>query len=44
MLQTVVLARVIVDVDQVTLTAKGVTALVNVLHSQDDKAVILASK
>ena len=38
----VILARVIVDVDQVTLTAEGVTRLVRILRSQDDNAVILA--
>ena len=37
-----VLARVIVDVDQVTLTAEGVTQLVKVLRSDDDNAIILA--
>ena len=41
-LQMVILARVIVDVDQVTLTAEGVTRLVRILRSQDDNAVILA--
>ena len=42
--QVVVLARVIVDVNQVTLTAEGVTRLVRILRSQDDNAVILAGK
>ena len=37
------LARVIVDVDQVALTAEGVTQLVKVLRSDDDNAVILAA-
>ena len=40
--QIVVLARVIVDVDQVALTAEGVTQLVKVLRSDDDNAIILA--
>ena len=40
--QIVVLARVIVDQDQVNLTADGVTQLTSVLKSDDDNAVILA--
>ncbi|XP_070211365.1 ankyrin and armadillo repeat-containing protein-like isoform X4 [Littorina saxatilis] len=40
--QVVVLARVIVDQDQVTLTAKGITLLVDKLQSQDDKVLVLA--
>ena len=40
----VVLARVIVDVDQVSLSAKGVTTLVHILKSKDDHAVILAGR
>ena len=39
-----VLARVIVDRDQVDLTAHGVKALVSVLRSDDDNAVILSGK
>ena len=41
-LQVVILARVIVDRDQVYLTADGVTKLVNILKSKDETAVILA--
>ena len=41
-LQIVVLARVIVDHDQVSLTALGVTKVTEVLRSDDDNAVILA--
>lgn len=40
--QIVVLSRVIVDRDQVELTAEGVKALVKVLSSDDDNAIILA--
>lgn len=40
--QLVVLARVIVDSDQVTLTATGITKLVKMLQSSDDNVVILA--
>ena len=40
--QIVVLARVIVDHDQVSLTALGVTKVTEVLRSDDDNAVILA--
>lgn len=40
--QIVVLARVIVDQDQVTLTARGITMLVDKLLSQDDKVLVLA--
>ena len=40
--QVVVLARVIVDQDQVTLTARGIMLLVNKLQSQDDKVLVLA--
>ena len=39
----VVLARVIVDRDQVELTADGVQSLVNILRSSDDKALILGA-
>ena len=42
LLQVVILARVIVDRDQVYLTADGVTKLVNILKSEDETAVILA--
>ena len=41
-MQVVVLARVIVDQDQVTLTAKGIMLLVNKLQSADDKVLVLA--
>ncbi|XP_076094844.1 ankyrin and armadillo repeat-containing protein-like isoform X1 [Mytilus galloprovincialis] len=41
--QIVVLARVIVDDDQVTLTARGVTILVNKVKSHDDNVVVRAS-
>ncbi|XP_064647682.1 ankyrin and armadillo repeat-containing protein-like isoform X2 [Lineus longissimus] len=41
--QIVVLARVIIDRDQVSLTALGVTTLVETLSSKDDNAVILAA-
>lgn len=41
-LQIVVLARVIVDEDQVLLTARGITLLVDKLNSEDDKVIILA--
>ncbi|XP_022079769.1 ankyrin and armadillo repeat-containing protein-like isoform X2 [Acanthaster planci] len=40
--QIVVLARVIVDSDQVTLSAEGVTRLVRLLQSPDDDTVILS--
>ncbi|KAK7484931.1 hypothetical protein BaRGS_00023851, partial [Batillaria attramentaria] len=40
--QIVVLARVIVDQDQVTLTAQGITVLVNKLHSKEDNVLVLA--
>ncbi|XP_038077595.1 ankyrin and armadillo repeat-containing protein-like isoform X2 [Patiria miniata] len=40
--QIVVLARVILDRDQVSLSAEGVTTLVRLLKSQDDNTVILA--
>ncbi|XP_078582860.1 ankyrin and armadillo repeat-containing protein-like [Branchiostoma floridae x Branchiostoma japonicum] len=39
----VVLARVIVDQDQVMLTARGVTQLVELLQSDDDNTVVLAA-
>lgn len=42
-LQIVVLARVIVDCDQVSLTAQGVTLLVKKLGSDDDNVIVLAS-
>lgn len=38
-----VLARVIVDRDQVLLTAQGVTLLVRKLASDDDNVIVLAS-
>ena len=41
--QIVVLARVIIDHDQVSLTAEGVTLLVNKLDSDDDNVIVLAS-
>lgn len=41
--QIVVLARVIVDQDQVNLTAEGVTLLVSNLKSKDDNAIVLAA-
>ena len=41
-MQVVVLARVIVDQDQVTLTAKGIMLLVTKLQSADDKVLVLA--
>ncbi|XP_033640039.1 ankyrin and armadillo repeat-containing protein-like isoform X1 [Asterias rubens] len=40
--QIVVLARVILDRDQVSLSAEGVTTLVRLLRSGDDNTVILA--
>ncbi len=40
--QVIILARVIVDRDQVSLTADAITALVRILKSSDDNAVILA--
>ncbi|XP_069471743.1 ankyrin and armadillo repeat-containing protein isoform X2 [Ambystoma mexicanum] len=42
--QIVVLARVIADVDQVTLTARGVTILVKLLHSTDPATLTLAGE
>ncbi|XP_022304475.2 ankyrin and armadillo repeat-containing protein-like isoform X2 [Crassostrea virginica] len=41
--QIVVLARVIVDQDQVMLTASGVTLLVKKLHSTEDNVIVLAA-
>ncbi|WAQ94689.1 ANKAR-like protein [Mya arenaria] len=41
--QIVVLARVIIDRDQVSLTAQGVTLLVKKLGSDDDNVIVLAS-
>lgn len=41
--QIVVLSRVIIDQDQVTLTARGVSMLVDMVRSEDDNAVVLAS-
>ncbi|XP_065929233.1 ankyrin and armadillo repeat-containing protein isoform X4 [Magallana gigas] len=41
--QIVVLARVIVDQDQVMLTARGVTLLVEKLHSTEDNVIVLAA-
>ena len=38
-----VLARVIIDRDQVSLTAQGVTLLVRKIASKDDNVVVLAS-
>lgn len=43
-LQIVVLARVIVDRDQVSLSAEGVTKLVGLLKSENANTVILAGK
>ena len=43
-LQIVVLARVIVDRDQVTLSAEGVTRLVSLLRSENHETVILSGK
>ncbi|XP_078536495.1 ankyrin and armadillo repeat-containing protein isoform X2 [Lissotriton helveticus] len=42
--QIIVLARVIADVDQVTLTAKGVTILVKLLRSEERDTIILAGE
>ncbi|KYO33714.1 ankyrin and armadillo repeat-containing protein isoform B [Alligator mississippiensis] len=42
--QIVVLARVIVDVDQVTLSARGVTILVELLHSEESATLVLTGK
>ncbi|XP_077867464.1 LOW QUALITY PROTEIN: ankyrin and armadillo repeat-containing protein-like [Saccoglossus kowalevskii] len=42
--QIVVLARVIVDRDQVTLSAEGVTRLVMLLQSGDENTIILSGK
>lgn len=41
-LQIVVLARVIVDRDQVSLSAEGVTRLVMLLKSTDENTIILS--
>ena len=41
-MQVVVLARVIVDQDQVSLTARGITLLVDKLRSGEDKVLVLA--
>ncbi|KAK6172108.1 hypothetical protein SNE40_018060 [Patella caerulea] len=41
--QVVVLARVIVDVDQVVLTARGITLLVEKLKSKDNNVTVLAA-
>ncbi|XP_056008070.1 ankyrin and armadillo repeat-containing protein-like isoform X2 [Ostrea edulis] len=41
--QIVVLARVIVDQDQVMLTARGVTLLVERLQSKEDNVIVLAA-
>ncbi|NXG27708.1 ANKAR protein, partial [Dromaius novaehollandiae] len=42
--QIVILARVIVDADQVTLAARGVTTLVELLHSENTATLILTGK
>ncbi|NXD12533.1 ANKAR protein, partial [Nothocercus nigrocapillus] len=42
--QIVVLARVIADADQVTLSARGVTTLVELLSSEDTATLILTGK
>ncbi|XP_050772345.1 ankyrin and armadillo repeat-containing protein [Gopherus flavomarginatus] len=42
--QIVVLARVIVDVDQVTLSARGVTILVELLNSEKIATLVLTGK
>ncbi|XP_067405132.1 ankyrin and armadillo repeat-containing protein isoform X4 [Emydura macquarii macquarii] len=42
--QIVVLAKVIVDVDQVTLSAKGVTILVELLNSEKTATLVLTGK
>uniref|UniRef100_A0A674IDF7 Ankyrin and armadillo repeat containing n=1 Tax=Terrapene triunguis TaxID=2587831 RepID=A0A674IDF7_9SAUR len=42
--QIVVLARVIVDVDQVTLSARGVTILVELLNSEKTATLVLTGK
>ncbi|KGL82784.1 Ankyrin and armadillo repeat-containing protein, partial [Tinamus guttatus] len=42
--QIVVLARVIADADQVTLSARGVTTLVELLSSEDTVTLILTGK
>ncbi|XP_058888158.1 ankyrin and armadillo repeat-containing protein [Acipenser ruthenus] len=42
--QIVILAKVIVDVDQVTLSARGITILVQLLKSQSSKTVILTGR
>ena len=42
--QVVILARVITDSDQVSLTAKGIACLVKILTSTNDEAVIMAGK
>ncbi|OWF40013.1 ankyrin and armadillo repeat-containing protein-like isoform X3 [Mizuhopecten yessoensis] len=41
--QITVLARVIVDQDQVNLTARGVTMLVEKLNHEDDNVIVLAA-
>ena len=40
--QVVVLARVIVDRDQVPLTAQGISLLVSKIESSEEKVVVLA--
>ena len=42
--QMVVLARVITDMDQVTITAKGVSTLINILNAKDDNIIILTGE
>ncbi|MEE6490361.1 hypothetical protein FKM82_015857 [Ascaphus truei] len=42
--QIVVLARVIVDMDQVTLTARGVTILTELLNSENSATLVLAGQ
>lgn len=42
--QIVILARVIVDRDQVSLSAEGVTTLVGLLNSTQEETMILSGK
>lgn len=44
LLQIIVLARVIVDADHVTLSARGVTVLVDLLQSTISSTIILTGK
>lgn len=43
-LQIIVLAKVIIDVDHITLTARGVTILVDSLYSLQPSTIVLTGK